>query len=160
MVTVYRVGDKVKGRYAVKAIEIPLLVESILEGMMDQSGRIFRISRFRTFRVVIGCLEKDLVEVDFDVNGKIFFKNFGVKGEMLLFSRETSMHEFASLVPNNLVLVQGDKCYMLHSNADVELSLDIPTKSIYDLQFDGVPIIDYDTEEVKEDGESKENVRL
>ena len=70
------------------------------------------------------------------------------------------MHEFASLVPNNLVLVQGDKCYMLHSNADVELSLDIPTKSIYDLQFDGVPIIDYDTEEVKEDGEGKENVRL
>lgn len=154
MVTVYKHGDVYVGRFVVPAHEIPYVAKSVAKGMMDQSGRIVRPSRYRKFLVIFGCDPRTLKQVNCsEFADKWSFARVDRRlrvdeSELVFYGKQVTLFELGSLSAENVVLVDYDKCYKISSKADVHVIVEIESKSVYDVLYEGVPVIEYDTEEV------------
>jgi hypothetical protein len=142
---VYRKGSDLVGIFRLRVADLDRWFKALLEGLLEQEGHIYGISRYKPFKIKMRIY--DPIQT-FEPKGEVF--GSAVKdGDALVYEQpDMKLATLAQLVRNkDMVLFEceGEK-YGLSNY--VTITIEIPKKSTYARDFEGVPDIEFESEEV------------
>lgn len=145
MLAVYRKGADLVGIFRMRVADLDRWFKALLEGLMDQEGRIYGISRYRPFKLRLRIY--DPVQ-DYEPSANVF--GTAVKdGDALVYEQpDMKLATLAQLVRNKdmVVFECGGEKYGFSNY--VTVMVEVPKKSTYDRDFEGIPNIEFESEEV------------
>jgi len=145
VLAVYRKGTDLEGIFKLRVVDLEKWFKALLEGLLEQSGHIYGISRYKPFKIKLRIYDPiQILEPKGDVFGT------AVKdGDALVYERsEMNLATLAQFIRNKDVVLfecEGGKYGM--SNY-VMITIEVPKKSTYARDFEGIPDIEFESEEV------------
>lgn len=145
MLGVYRKGTDLVGIFRLRVSDLDRWFKALLEGLLEQEGRIYGISRYKPFKFRMRIY--DPIQT-YEPKGDTFGAT--VKdGDALGYEQpDMKLATLAQLVRNkDVVLFEcGGEKYGLSNY--VTITIEVPKKSTYARDFEGVPDIEFESEEV------------
>jgi len=142
---VYRKGTDLVGIFRLRVSDLDRWFKALLEGLLEQEGRIYGISRYKPFKFRMRIY--DPIQT-YEPKGDTFGAT--VKdGDVLDYEQpDMKLATLAQLVRNKDVVLFdcGGEKYGLSNY--VTITIEVPKKSTYARDFEGVPDIEFESEEV------------
>lgn len=145
MLGVHRMGTEMVGIFRLRVADLDKWFKSLLEGVLDQEGSVYAISRYKPFKIRLRIYEPIQT---FETKGDVFGPAVR-DGDALVYEQsDMKLAKLAQFVRNkNEVLFECEGGKYAMSNY-LTITIEVPKKSTYARDFTGVPSIEFESEEV------------